>query len=141
MDDHGALGADGDVEDSVVRSGADAVALVTGALDPVLAAYGFAAGQASWSDPVAGEDAPPVDGMVIYCRPLHDGAAGCEDVVVHLRALPTWNVLTVTDDDPRGHWSLDYDGAVALRDQLTDVIADVVRRVLPPGPEDPEASR
>lgn len=123
---------DGDATDAVTN-GADAVALVTAALDPLLAAYGFATGQASWSEPMV-EQPAPIDGMVIYCRPRYDGSPGCEDVVVHLGGLPTWNVLEVTDDDPRGYWSLAYDDdGVELPARLLEVAEELRARVRPAG--------
>lgn len=117
-----------------MTNGADAVALVTAALDPLLAAYGFSVGQASWSEPMI-EQAAPIDGMVTYCRPRYDGSPGCEDVVVHLGGLPTWSVLEVTDNDSRGYWSLAYDDdGVELPARLVDLAAELRARVVPPGP-------
>lgn len=121
-------------------SGADAVALVQTVLDPVLAAYGFAAGQASWGEPprvATDQDPRPYDGMVIWCRPVHDGSPGCNDVVVSLRAVPRWHVQTVRDDDPREHWTIDYDDGVPLAERLTEVVAEVRARVRAPGPRLP----
>lgn len=118
-------------------TGADAVALVKARLDPVLAAYGFAAGQASWDDrPMAAtpENPQPCDAMVVFCRPVFDGSPGCNDVVVSLRAVPAWHVQSVSDDDPREHWSIDYAADVALPDQLAQVVAEIRTRVRPAGP-------
>ena len=113
-------------------TGADVVALVQAVLDPVLAAYGFAAGQGSWGEPprvATDQDPRPYDGMVIWRRPVFDGSPGCNDVVVSLRAVPTWHVQTVRDDDPREHWTIDYDDAVPLADRLTEVLSEVRERV------------
>lgn len=124
-----------------VEDGAAAVALVQAVLDPVLAAYGFAAGQGSWGDGrmVATRENPrPYDGMVIYCRPVFDGSPGCNDVVVSLRAVPAWHVQTVRDDDPREHWAIDYDDDFALPDRLAEVVAEIRARVRAPGPALPD---
>jgi hypothetical protein len=124
------------VDPAAVTNGADAVALVKATLDPVLAAYGFAPGQGSWGEPpmpLTAENPAPVDGMVIYCRPIHDGSPGCEDVVVYLRAVPTWHVPSVLDDDPRSFWTVDYDDGTPMAERLVEVAAAVRARVLPPG--------
>lgn len=125
-----------------VVSGADAAARVTAALDPLLAGHGFAAGQASWGDRplvASAENPMPYDGMVIYCRPLVDGSPGCEDVSVYLRAVPSWHVQRVLDDDPRGPWFVDYDVA-PIDERLPEIVAELVARVLPPGPGLPGAA-
>lgn len=126
-----------DAGSSGTAGGADAVALVQATLDPVLAAYGFAAGQGSWGERprlATDQDPRPYDGMVIWCRPVVDGSPGCNDVVVSLRAAPTWHVQTVRDDDPREHWTIDYADDVPLADRLTEVVAEVRARVRAPGP-------
>jgi hypothetical protein len=96
------------------REGYDLARAVTRVLDPVLAHYGFAAGQVGVGDRPRPWDpssaAPRVDGQIIFCRGFPDGSAGCEDVVVDLVADPRWRVRTVRDtDDSRDPWSYDYD--------------------------------
>ena len=122
--------ADGGTE--FARDGYALVHDVRRALDPVLAQFGFAAGQGGVDDrprPSApGDPSPRVDGQVIFCRGFTDGSPGCEDVVVDLVADPHWRVRTVRDwDDPSDPWSYDYD-AGPLEALLARVVDDVTHR-------------
>jgi hypothetical protein len=108
------------------------VAAVTRALDPVLAPFGFAAGQGGADDPPRPWDpadpAPRVDGQIIFCRGFRDGSPGCEDLVVDLVADPRWRVRTVRDTEhAHGPWSNDYDDG-PLETVLARIVDDVTHR-------------
>ena len=123
MDDGGARDVAGD----------DVVDVITRAVDPVLARHGFGPGQGGLNGgPVSlvpTDPLPRVDGQLIWCRGMLDGADGCEDVVMDLVADPSWRVSAVRGwDDPRGAWTHEY-AADALEAQLELVVRDLRRIV------------
>ena len=130
----GAVQAGGMSSDSsdFARDGHALVRSVTGALDPVLARFGFAAGQAGVDDQPRQRDpanpAPPIHGQIIFCRGFRDGSPGCEDVVVDLVADPSWHVRTVRDTEhSRGPWSVDHDDG-RVEAVLARIVDDLMQR-------------
>jgi hypothetical protein len=85
---------------------------VAQALDPVLAALGFAPGQAGGADG---------RGQVIFCRgDSGSGDGDCIDLVVDLEAATDWHITDVRYwGYPSDRWHLTFDADGVLDAQLT----------------------
>ncbi len=87
---------------------------VAEALDPVLAPFGFAAGQAGGAEG---------RGQVIFCRgDIGSSDGACVDLVVNLEATPDWRITDVRYwGYPSDRWHLTLDADSELDAQLTSL--------------------
>ena len=87
---------------------------VAAVLDPTLTRLGFAAGQTGASDG---------HGQVVFCRGLVDSTdGGCVDLVVDLRATPSWRITDVRYwGYPSDRWHLAFDRDADLPAQLSEL--------------------